>query len=129
MTFVILSAISTVYFKSVLTDARVHHLIKFTHMNLHIQSIHFNASDDLTNRVEEKLGKLNTHYPFITNTYVYLRKDTGDGETVEVESRLKSAGEIFAKATDATFETALDQVLDKIERQLRKHKDKIQNHH
>lgn len=98
-------------------------------MNLHIQSIHFNASDDLTNRVEEKLGKLNTHYPFITNTYVYLRKDSGDGETVEVESRLKSAGEIFAKATEVTFENALDQVVDKLDRQLRKHKEKIQDYH
>lgn len=97
-------------------------------MNLHIQSIHFSASDDLTERIEDKLSKLNDHYPFITSTYVYLRKDVGDGETVEVESRLKSAGEIFAKATEKTFENALDQVVEKLERQLRKQKDKMKSY-
>ena len=97
-------------------------------MIFEIQAVRFKASDELKDRVTEKMEKLADHFPFITSFHAYLKEEP-NGQTVEVEARLKSAGELFAKSTDTTFENAIDQVEEKLERQLRKHKDKLLNHH
>jgi putative sigma-54 modulation protein len=77
--------------------------------------------------VEEKLERLERHFDNITNAHVILEieKDRQKAEaTIHV-----SRGQVYADSEDENMYAAIDSLADKLDRQIKKHKEKLKDHH
>lgn len=73
----------------------------------------------------EKLEKYKLHKDMKVHFIFSVQKEAQLAEVL-----VDSGGQHYtATASDPTLYAAIDMVVDKIDHQLRKHKDKIQNHH
>ncbi|WP_026463320.1 ribosome hibernation-promoting factor, HPF/YfiA family [Adhaeribacter aquaticus] len=99
-------------------------------MKLQIHSVHFDADSGLTDFVQQKLNKLDTFYDRIVEGEVFLKHDNNSStENKIVEVKLFVPGStLFAKEEAGTFESATDQILDSMSRQLKKYKEKLSSH-
>ncbi len=81
--------------------------------------------------INDKIKKLETYYDRIERAEVFVKEDDGqaaNGHTVEV--RLAVPGnDLFAEHTDESIERAIDKVSEALRRQLKKHKEKNNDHH
>lgn len=96
-------------------------------MSTIVQSIHFDADQDLVDFIESKISKLNQFYDRIIDSEVYLKVDkNATNENKIVEIRLAIPGkELFAKKQCKTFEEATDLSVEALRRQISKHKGKV----
>ena len=99
-------------------------------MKLQINAVHFDASDQLTDFIQQKVNKLDTFYDRIVEGEVFLKFDNNNQITNKiVEIKLFVPGStLFTKEEADSFETATDQALDSMTRQLKKYKDKLTAH-
>lgn len=93
----------------------------------------FNVSDNLQALIDEKVGKLGTYFERIQNTEVFLKDEEKrsnqdpQGETVEI--RIHVPGQtLYADASADSYEKALADAVDKMRRQIIKHKELIKKH-
>ena len=81
--------------------------------------------------INDKVKKLETYYDRIERAEVFVKDDDGqgaNGHTVEV--RLAVPGnDLFADHTDESVERAIDRVCEALRRQIKKHKEKLNDHH
>lgn len=84
------------------------------------------VTDGLRERVHKKLGKLNKFFDDETEVHVTLEVEK-DRQMVEVTIPYKG---IIYRAEEANHDmyTAIDRVVDVIERQIRKHKTRLEKH-
>jgi len=96
-------------------------------MQIHIQSIHFTANEDLLADTNEKLEKLEKLYDRIERCNVTLKKELNEDERQYfAEVRLAIPGEdLFASEKAGSFSNALDHVIDDLKKQLVKRKEKM----
>ncbi|MEH6651479.1 MAG: ribosome-associated translation inhibitor RaiA [Motiliproteus sp.] len=95
-------------------------------MQLNITGHHVDLTDSLRAYVNEKFDKLERHFDHITNVQVTL---TVQNLRQEAEATVKLAGaEVFAKAESEDMYAAIDGLIDKLDRQVIKHKEKLQSH-
>ncbi len=93
-------------------------------MQLNITGHHVELTDALRDYVETKFAKLERHFDQITNVQVTL---TVDKLRQIAEATLNVAGgEIHGKGEAEDMYASIDQLIDKVDRQLIKHKEKIQ---
>ncbi|MAT52800.1 MAG: ribosomal subunit interface protein [Porticoccaceae bacterium] len=95
-------------------------------MQLTISGHHLDITDSIRDYVNTKLSRLTKHHDHITSTSVILsvEKLVQKAEaTVHV-----SGGELFADAQHEDLYAAIDQLTDKLDRQLIKHKEKHRGH-
>ncbi|SFC03855.1 putative sigma-54 modulation protein [Marinospirillum celere] len=93
-------------------------------MQLNITGHHVELTDALRDYVETKFAKLERHFDQITNVQVTL---TVDKLRQIAEATLKvSGGEIHGSGETEDMYSAIDQLIDKLDRQLIKHKEKNQ---
>ncbi|TNF90260.1 MAG: ribosome-associated translation inhibitor RaiA [Gammaproteobacteria bacterium] len=96
-------------------------------MQLSISGHHVDVTDALKSYVEEKLQKLERHYDHITNAHVIL---TVEKIQQRAEATLHISGaELFADANCDDMYAAIDKLTDKLDRQILKHKEKLQDRH
>lgn len=96
-------------------------------MQLSISGHHVDVTDALKTYVEEKLQKLERHYDHITNAHVIL---TVEKLQQRAEATVHISGaEVFADADCDDMYAAIDKLTDKLDRQILKHKEKIQDRH
>jgi putative sigma-54 modulation protein len=98
-------------------------------MKVTVHSVHFDADKDLLGFVEEKVSKLESFYDGIIGSEVFLRIDnssSNDNKVAEVKM-LAPGKELFAKKQCKSFEEATDAAVEAIRRQMKKHKEKMQN--
>ena len=96
-------------------------------MQLSISGHHVDVTDALKSYVEEKLQKLERHYDHITNAHVIL---TVEKIQQRAEATLHISGaEVFADANCDDMYAAIDKLTDKLDRQILKHKEKLQDRH
>lgn len=95
-------------------------------MEIGIQSINFDASEQLKTFVQKKAEKLERFYDNIRKVEVSLKVVKPEtAENKEAGIRIHVPGtELYASKTCDTFEQAVDEVLTALERQLKKYKDK-----
>lgn len=98
-------------------------------VNLKISSVHFDADKKLLEFVQEKVDKLGNYYDKIIDGDVILKIDNNNtGENKIAEIKLKVPGnDIFAKKQCKSFEEATDSAIEALRRQLKKHKEKLNN--
>lgn len=76
---------------------------------------------------EDKFGKLERHFDRITavNVVFNVQKLTQIAEATVFISK----GELYARAESENLYTSIDELMDKLDRQLIKHKEKTRSHH
>lgn len=95
-------------------------------MNVTIQAVHFDVSEQLVAFVTQKVSKLSTYYDGILGAEVTLnliKPEANDNKLAEIT--IKVAGDaLFAKKHANTFEEATDLACDALRKQLEKVKEK-----
>ena len=96
-------------------------------MKINLQSLHFKASDNLKELVEEKVGKLSRFDDKIISADVTLFSD--DGKNIDnrvCEIRLVVPGyDDFVKRNAESFEEAIADAVETLQKILRRKKDKV----
>ena len=96
-------------------------------MQLNLTGHHVDITDSLRNYVEEKMERLERHFDKVTNTHVILSVES---LRHKAEATVNLSGNnIFAESTEENMYAAIDNLVDKLDRQVKKHKEKITNHH
>ncbi len=95
-------------------------------MQLNISGHHLDVTDAIRQHSEEKLAKIKHHFDHVININMILEveKDTQKAEaTIHV-----SGADLFAKAESGDMYTSIDQMVNKLDAQVRKHKEKLNDH-
>ncbi|MGI9335530.1 MAG: ribosome hibernation-promoting factor, HPF/YfiA family [Gammaproteobacteria bacterium] len=96
-------------------------------MQLNLSGHHVDVTPALKQYVASKLERLERHFDRVTlaNVVLSVEKLNKKAEaTVNI-----SGGQLFADAMDPDMYAAIDALADKLDRQIRRHKEKISNHH
>ena len=81
----------------------------------------------MRNYVESKLEKVERHFDLVTDVHCIL---TVEKQRHKAEATINvSGGTIYADATEEDMYAAIDGLVDKLDRQVRKHKEKMVDHH
>ena len=92
-------------------------------MQINLSGHHIEITDPLRDFVNSKFAKLERHFEQINNVQVIL---TVEKLNQIAEAKLNvNGGEIFANSQQADMYAAIDTLIDKLDRQLIKHKDKL----
>jgi len=96
-------------------------------MQINITGHHLKITTSLKDYVEKKFEKLTNHFDHVLNIHVILtvEKNIHSAEA----SLLVSGNKIFAIAKNESMYTATDALVDKLDRQIVKHKEKLKDHH
>lgn len=95
-------------------------------MQINISGQHVDITPAIKDYVFGKFDKLNRHNDRITSTQVTLSVDK---LVQKVEASVHVSGkDIFADSQSENLFNAIDQLTDKLDRQLLKHKDKQRSH-
>lgn len=95
-------------------------------MQISISGHHVEVTPALKNYVETKMDRLERHFDRITNMHVILSIEK---HLQKAESTVHgSGGEVYAEAASDDLYAAIDQLADKLDRQLIKKKEKTKDH-
>lgn len=101
-------------------------------MNLKITSHHVEITPAMRSHLEDKLARVLSHFDQVQTVSAILainnEKEKELKNHAEITIHLKGK-DIFAEAHHADMYHAMDLVVDKLDRQIIKHKEKVQNHH
>ena len=96
-------------------------------MQLNLTGHHVDITPSLRAYVNEKLDKLERHFDHVTNVNVVLRVEKLE-QRAEASVNV-SKGQLFADASSDDMYAAIDALIDKLDRQIIKHKEKLTDHH
>ncbi|EKE85379.1 ribosome hibernation promoting factor [Idiomarina xiamenensis] len=95
-------------------------------MQINLSGHHIDITEPLRDYVDTKFAKLERHFDHISNVHVILNVEKN---TQKAEATLHvSGGEIFANAEHDDMYAAIDGLIDKLDRQIIKHKEKMKRH-
>lgn len=96
-------------------------------MNLDLTGHHVEITDSLRSYVRSKFEKLERHFDHVTGIHVVLTvsKLEHKAEATLLVSRAK----LHADAIEKDMYAAIDCLVDKLDRQVKKHKEKLSGHH
>jgi putative sigma-54 modulation protein len=101
-------------------------------MNLTISGHHLEVTPALRSYVASKLDRITRHFDQVVDVKVLLSIEN----QTEKERRQKAECNIHVKGSDMFAESAhedmyaaVDELVDKLDRQVVRHKDRLQNHH
>jgi putative sigma-54 modulation protein len=101
-------------------------------MNLTISGHHLEVTPALREYVLTKLDRVTRHFDQVVDVSVLLsvekQKEKERRQRAEVTLHAKGK-EIFVEQSHEDLYAAIDQLMDKLDRQVIRHKDKLQNHH
>ena len=98
-------------------------------MEIKIQAVKFTATEKLEAYIDKKLQKLtkaNDDILFIDVFLKVTKPEAADNKEVEIKIQSKN-GDFFASKTSDTFEESTDLVIDALEKQLAKNKEKLRS--
>lgn len=95
-------------------------------MQINLTGHHIEITESLREYVQTKFSKLERHFDQINNVHVVLNVEKLQQKA---EARLHLRGtEVFAVSEHADMYTAIDSLIDKLDRQVIKHKEKLTKH-
>lgn len=95
-------------------------------MQINLTGHHVDLTDSLKAYVNEKLSKLERHFDQVSSTHVILTVDK-QGHKAEATVHM-SGNDIFADCIAEDMYASIDGLVDKLDRQVKKHKEKLKNH-
>jgi len=96
-------------------------------MNLQISGHHLEITPAIHTYVTGKLERVTRHFDNVIDVNVILSVDKLK-QKAEVTVHL-SGKDVFVEAIDEDLYAAIDGLADKLDRQIQKHKQKVQDHH
>lgn len=101
-------------------------------MNLTISGHHLDVSPALREYVQTKLERVTRHFDQVVDINVLLSveklKEKERRQRAEVTLHVKGR-DIFVENSHEDLYAAIDVLMDKLDRQVCRHKDKLQDHH
>lgn len=95
-------------------------------MQINLTGHHVDLTDSLRNYVHDKFEKIERHFEHINNVHVILEVDK---VRQIAEAKLNvNGGEIFANSESDDMYAAIDTLIDKLDRQVIKYKEKMTRH-
>ncbi len=95
-------------------------------MQINLSGHHVDITDSMRAYVNEKFEKLERHFDHINNVNVVLNVEK---MVQKAEAKLNVNGaELFAAADHDDMYAAIDALIDKLDRQVIKHKEKMKSH-
>jgi putative sigma-54 modulation protein len=96
-------------------------------MQLKLSGHHVELTDALRSYVEKRLERISRHFDNVIDVTCVL---TVEKLEHKAEATLHvSGGNIHADAVDGNMYAAIDALTDKLDRGVKKHKEKLQDHH
>ncbi|MCQ2074904.1 MAG: ribosome-associated translation inhibitor RaiA [Bacteroidaceae bacterium] len=95
-------------------------------MEIRIQALHFNATEQLRSFIEKKCLKMDRVHDAISKVDVVLevvKPEVSLNKQARISVTIQG-GEVYAEKTCDTFEQAVDDCVEALERQLQKTKEK-----
>lgn len=96
-------------------------------MQLSLTGHHIEITDSLRNYVSTKLARLERHFDHMTDIHCVLTVEKLEHKaeaTIHV-----GGGTLHAEQIDINMYAAIDILVDKLDRQIKKHKEKLTDHH
>ncbi len=96
-------------------------------MQLNVSGHHVEVTDSLRGYVEQKIERIERHFDIVSNVHCIL---TVEKLRHKAEAKVNvNGGTIYAETTEGDMYAAIDGLVDKLDRQVRKHKEKLSDHH
>ncbi|SHI05919.1 ribosome hibernation promoting factor [Ferrimonas marina] len=95
-------------------------------MQINLTGHHIDITEALRDYVHEKFERLERHFDHINNVHVILNVQKLQ-QIAEAKLHL-NGGEVFATHEHENMYAAIDGLVDKLDRQVIKHKEKISRH-
>lgn len=96
-------------------------------VQIKVTTRHGHLSDEHQEMIREKAGRLLHHFPRLMQIEAIVDVKDGD-KVVELKANAEHKHDFVATERSKDLVTALDLVVDKLDQQIRKYKDKIQDH-
>lgn len=95
-------------------------------MQVNLTGHHVDITDPLRAYVDEKIARLERHFDHVSNVHVILSVEK---LVQKAEATVHIAGaDVFADAVHEDMYAAIDALIDKLDRQVIRHKEKVKNH-
>lgn len=96
-------------------------------MNINLTGHHVDITEPLRDYVNSKFDRLERHFDHVTDVHVVLGVEKLRHKA-EATMHI-SGGTLFADAIEEDMYAAIDGLVDKLDRQVKKHKEKLTDHH
>ena len=100
-------------------------------MNLTISGHHLEVTPALRSYVTSKLDRITRHFDQVVDVKVLVsienQKEKERRQRAECNIHVKG-NDMFAESAHSDLYAAVDELMDKLDRQVVRHKDKVQNH-
>ena len=101
-------------------------------MNLTISGHHLEVTPALRGYVTQKLDRIMRHFDQVVDVRVLLtiekQKEKEGRQRAECNIHVKG-NDLFAESSHHDLYAAVDELVDKLDRQVVRHKDRLQDHH
>ena len=101
-------------------------------MNLTISGHHLEVTQALRNYVTTKLDRITRHFDQVVDIRVILtvekQREKERRQRAECNIHVKG-GDLFAESSHEDLYAAVDELIDKLDRQVGRHKTRVQDHH
>jgi putative sigma-54 modulation protein len=96
-------------------------------MQLNVSGHHVDITDSLRDYVESKIERLERHFDLVSDVHCIL---TVEKLRHKAEAKVNvNGGTIYAETTEDDMYAAIDGLVDKLDRRVRKYKEKLVDHH
>lgn len=96
-------------------------------MQLKLTGHHIDITPALRDYAQGKMERVERHFDNVVDTHMIL---TVEKLQHKAEATMKlSGGKIYADAIEGDMYAAIDGLVDKLDRQVKKHKEKLTDHH
>ncbi len=96
-------------------------------MQITVTGHHVDVTAALRTNVEDKMERLERHFDMVTDAHVIL---TVEKLRHKAEAKVQyRGGTIYADSVEQDMYAAIDSLVDKLDRRVKKSKEKITNHH
>ncbi|MCU0766592.1 MAG: ribosome-associated translation inhibitor RaiA [Gammaproteobacteria bacterium] len=95
-------------------------------MQINLTGHHVEITDALRQYVQSKIERLERHFDSVTNVHVVLSVEKLQ-QKAEATMHMSGA-DVFADSVHEDMYAAIDSLVDKLDRQVKKHKEKLKDH-
>lgn len=96
-------------------------------MQINLTGHHIDVSEALRDYVHDKFSRLERHFTHVIEAHVVL---TVEKLRHKAEASMRVSGnKLFADAVEEDMYAAIDGLVDKLDRQVVRHKEKLKDHH
>ncbi len=98
-------------------------------MHINITGHHVDLTDSLRAYVQDKMNRLERHFDHVTQVHVVLEVDKVRHIADATMQVAGGKGSVHANSVHDDMYAAIDGLIDKLDRQILKHKEKLTDHH